>query len=82
MTLQDINQTGKLTEKQREMLEKRKKELKGGMRPFALFILAGLCFTITIIGIPIGFILILVGYWGIDKKKKEIDEIEFQLASG
>lgn len=68
-----------MNKKQRALLENRKKELKKEIVPFKFFLISGVCFCLTLIGLPIGVILLLIGRFGIDKKKKELNEIEYKL---
>lgn len=70
----------KMNKEQRKILENRKKELKVGMIPFIFFLIGGIFLSLTILLLPIGFILTLIGYLGINSRKKQINDIEFRLA--
>jgi len=80
--LENINQTGKLTEKQKEILEKRREELKKEDKMIAWLALCGALLCFSIIGSPIGAIVVLYVIHKDSRTKKELKEIEFQLAGG
>ena len=69
-----------MNKKQREILEKRQKELKSQMFWCGILILGGILLTLSVIGAIIGLPVILIANAKINSIKKELAEIEFKLA--